>query len=81
MTREEFVNRWKYHVTGMALCGHVNDTNGGPLKRASDAFELPSKVVDMLGKMFDDATQKELPVKLSEHPAIAGAASPVNVRR
>lgn len=53
-SREQFIERWKKHLAGLALFGTASEKNDGPLVRASKIFDLPSEVTALLGMMYDD---------------------------
>lgn len=56
-TRDDFVERWKRHIAGMALFGTVSELRDGPMVRAAKILEIPAQVEDLLGKMYDDLTR------------------------
>jgi hypothetical protein len=55
MTREQFIERWKRHVAGMALFGVVSELRDGPLTRAGKIMEIPAEVEKLLGQLYDSA--------------------------
>ena len=59
MTRTEFIDRWKRHVAGLALFGHVSEIQDTPLKRAARVLEIPAEAEKLLGMMYNDLKPKE----------------------
>ena len=59
MTRTEFIARWKTHVAGLALFGHVSEIQDTPIKRAARVLEIPAEAEKLLGMMYDDLKPKE----------------------
>ena len=59
-TREEFIDRWRKHLAGLALYGTLSEIRDGPLARASKVLEIPAEVERLLGQMFDDLNPKPL---------------------
>ena len=62
-TKSEFVNTWKYHVTGLALCGSCSDVTDGPLTKARKAWDIPVDVQKLLERMYD-SLQTDAPLPL-----------------
>jgi hypothetical protein len=58
-SREDFVNRWKKHLAGLALYGAVSEARDGPMVRASKMFNIPAEVEKLLGQLYDDLAPKE----------------------
>ena len=61
MTKNEFIERWKRHVAGMALFGWASDRNDSNNERAQKLWDIPKQVEELLGKMFDDVQPKAAP--------------------
>lgn len=70
-TKQEFIERWKKHVAGMAMFGMASERNDGPLLRASKLFELPAEVEKLLGQMYDDVTAVPKEIK----PVVNGSTN------
>jgi hypothetical protein len=60
-TREQFVDRWKKHLAGMALFGVASETNDGALAMAGKILEIPGEVEQLLALMYDFVTQSPDP--------------------
>jgi hypothetical protein len=54
VSREAFIKRWAYHLTGMALYGLVASTRHSTLEQATRAHEIPAEVERLLGRMYDE---------------------------
>lgn len=57
MTRDEFVKRWRVHLTGLMLMGHVSENRDGPMERAAKVCDMPAEAERLAGLMFDSAQQ------------------------
>lgn len=57
-SREQFIERWKRHIAGMALFGVVSEVRDGPLARAAKVLDLPAEVERLLGLMYDDLAKQ-----------------------
>lgn len=60
-SKDEFVNRWKCHVAGLALFGVASEIKDGPLARASKIMDIPSQVEKLLAQMYADLTEEAKP--------------------
>lgn len=54
MNKEEFVRRWRYYLTGLAVYGTVVESDGNALRRAARIHEIPAEVELLLAKMWAD---------------------------
>ena len=52
--RQVFIDKWKYHITGMALFGVASESQDGVLGRARKIHETPARVEELLGRMYDE---------------------------
>ena len=57
MTKEQFVERWRCHLTGLALYGVISDATDNVLKRSAKVFDIPKTVESLLEKLYEDATK------------------------
>lgn len=60
-SKNEFVERWKRHLAGLALYGIWHESTQGPLVRAGHALSIPAEVEKLLGLLYDDLAPKEEP--------------------
>lgn len=58
MTRTAFIDKYKFHLLGMAIYGRASDAKDGPLKKAMMWYEAPAEVERLLSDMFDDLQPK-----------------------
>lgn len=58
-SRQEFQQKWKNYVAGMALFGTVSEIRDGPLVRATKVMDIPAEVERLLGLMYDDVARDE----------------------
>lgn len=58
-TKQEFTNRWKHKLAGMALYGVASEVNDGPITRAGKIFDVPAEVERLLGMMYDELAATE----------------------
>ena len=59
VTRLQFIDLWKCHLTGLALTGLVDSTDEapkGPFDAGKKALALPPKIEKLLGSMYDSAS-------------------------
>lgn len=61
MTREEFVSRWRYTVTGMAAHGYHAETNLSPVERIKYQCEVAAHAEKLLQQMYDSVTKNPDP--------------------
>lgn len=52
MTEEDFVKKWRYELTGMAVYGHIGANDAPGLKRAARIFDVPTEVEKLLRQMY-----------------------------
>ncbi len=52
-SRDEFIERWKRHIAGMALFGIASEAKDGPLARTAKILEIPEHAEQLLGAMYD----------------------------
>ncbi len=57
-TRDEFVKKWRYAMTGLAMYGYVSEQRDGPMKRAERLFNMPEEIERLLNLMYDDMDAK-----------------------
>jgi len=67
--KNKWVEKWKFHVAGLALYGAFSDENDGPLVKAQKSWDIAKRVEDLLARMWADAN----PVQ--ENPKV-GPATP-----
>ena len=63
-TKQQFTDRWKKHLAGLALYGVASETHDGILTRAGKVLEIPAEVERLLGMMYDElsATDEVMPM-------------------
>lgn len=57
-TRDEFVKKWRYALTGLGMYGYVSEQKDGPMKRAERLFGMPEEIERLLNLMYDDMDAK-----------------------
>lgn len=72
MTKDEFKNRWRYRLAGIALYGAVSELKDGPLVRASKVYEIPAQVEQLLEAMYADLAPKAPPGPQPQEKASGG---------
>ena len=58
MTEQEFIEKWRYVMTGWGLYGVVGNALEGPLERAASAHRVPKEAERFLSLMFKDLQPK-----------------------
>ncbi len=53
--KNKWIEKWKYHLAGMALYGAFMDENDGPLAKAAKSWDIGKRVEDLLARMWADA--------------------------
>lgn len=75
-TKDDWIERWRCHVTGMALFGIVSEQRDSTMKRTIFIQDIPEKVIEMLGKMYEDLVEKakvdNAPLPAKVKPGVAG---------
>ena len=58
MTREEWINRFKHQLGGLAIFGMISDQRDGALARTRYVWEVRDTVLSLSGEMWDAATNE-----------------------
>ena len=58
MTREEWINRFKHQLGGLAIFGMISDQRDGALARTRYVWEIRDAVLSLSGEMWDAATNE-----------------------
>ena len=58
MTREEWINRFKHQLGGLAIFGMISDQRDGALARTRYVWEIRDTVLSLSGEMWDAATNE-----------------------
>lgn len=72
-SREEWMKRWRLHVAGLALFGRYSEEKDGLATRTAKILDIPSEVMKLLEKMYDDLTADETPINGTPRPGQNGA--------
>jgi hypothetical protein len=55
VTQDEWVKKWRFHITGGFKCGYYAAEKMAPFALMQYQHELPKHVEDLLSKMWADA--------------------------
>ena len=58
MTKDEWINRFKHQLGGLAIFGMISDQRDGALARTRYVWEIRDAVLSLSGEMWDAATNE-----------------------
>lgn len=58
MTKDEWINRFKHQLGGLAIFGMISDQKDGPVARTRHVWEVRDTVLSLSGEMWDAATNE-----------------------
>ena len=58
MTKDEWINRFKHQLGGLAIFGMISDQKDGALARTRHVWEVRDTVLSLSGEMWDAATNE-----------------------
>ena len=53
--KNKWIEKWKFHIAGLALYGAFMDENDGPLAKAQKSWDIGKRVEELLARMWADA--------------------------
>ena len=56
-TRDEFIEKFRFYLGGMAMYGYVSEERDGPMERAKKWRTITDSTDKLLGQMFDWITE------------------------
>lgn len=72
VTKEEFRDRFRLQMAGIALYGLVTEMNGGVIAKTTHALAIPEMVEKVLGVMYDYLAHSVPLVKDAPQPVLPG---------
>ena len=73
LSKEKFIEKWKFHLAALALYGTTSDKNDGPFMRASKIWDIPAQAEGLLGQLHDSILS-ESPEKIAAWVVAQGSA-------